>query len=118
MKKLTIVITCKQDDTNKARIAAVDPAIEIVDASQLHGAEQEGDFNRKDEFDKILARAVVTYGLLPPKELVKRAPNLKWVQTVLAGLDQELYEGIFRSPALVTIPAVCTASRPRSWCSP
>ncbi|MGD8540227.1 MAG: hypothetical protein PVI66_16060 [Candidatus Aminicenantes bacterium] len=76
MKKLTIVITCKLDDTNKARIAAADPAIEIVDASQLHGAEQEGDFNHRDEFDRILARTDVTYGLLPPKELVKRAPNL------------------------------------------
>lgn len=102
MKKLTIVITCKLDDTNKVRIAAVDPAIEIVDASQLHGAEQEGDFNRKDEFDRILARADVTYGLLPPKELVKRAPNLKWAQTVLAGVDQEIYEDIFRSSAIVT----------------
>ncbi len=102
MKKLTVVITCKLDETNKARIASVSPTLETVDASPFHNAEQEGDFSRKDEFDKILAGADIVYGLLPPKDLVKRAPKLKWVQTVLAGVDQEIYEEIFSSPVIVT----------------
>jgi phosphoglycerate dehydrogenase-like enzyme len=102
MDKLTIVITCKLDDSNKARIAAVSPLFKVVDAAEVNAAEQGGDYSRKAEFDAILSRADIVYGLLPPEDLIGRAPRLKWIQTVLAGVDQEIYADIFKSPVIVT----------------
>ena len=48
--------------------------IVVNDPSSILGVK--GVARCSDEFDRILARTDVTYGLLPPKELVKRAPNL------------------------------------------
>ena len=102
MKKYTIVTTCKLSDSNKDSIAAINPMIEIIDAFHLHNAEQEGDFSRKAEFDAILAGADIVYALLPPVNLINRAPKLKWIQTALAGVDQEVYDDIFHSAVVVT----------------
>ena len=71
-------------------------------AAELAKAERHGDFSSSEKFDAILAEAEIINGFWPSKNVVKRAPKLKWVNSMLAGVDYALYSDIFASPVIVT----------------
>ncbi len=102
MRQLNVIITRPLEEECIKQITAVSPDIKIWDASDLAMAEQSGDITAKEEFDKMLAQAEVLYGFRPPKDIVTRAPKLKWLQTMLAGVDYSLYADILKSPIIVT----------------
>jgi phosphoglycerate dehydrogenase-like enzyme len=84
------------------QIGSVGPGIIVRDATELVAAELRDDFSGKQELDKLLAWAEVIYGLLLPKDLPTRAPNLKWVQMMSAGVDRLTRNEIWQSPVLIT----------------
>jgi len=102
MGQLNIVIARPVEEECLREIMAVSPEIKLWDASDLATAEQSGDFTSKEKFDAMLAQAEVVYGFWPPRNVVARAPKLKWVQSMLAGVDHSIYADIFQSPVVVT----------------
>lgn len=90
------------------RIAAVSTNIKVHDASALWISagrkilvEQKGDA-LQEKRDILLARADIIYGLSIPENVIVRAPKLKWIQTMLAGVDHFLNADIVRSHIIVT----------------
>jgi phosphoglycerate dehydrogenase-like enzyme len=56
----------------------------------------------KEKYDAILAQAEVVYGLMPPKNVIARAPNLRWIQAMLAGVDHFINADVIQSQIVVT----------------
>ncbi len=75
------------------RISAASPKIELRYVS---------DVAPEEELDALLARAEVIYGFAPPQNVIARAPKLKWIQTMIAGVDHFLDADIVQSPVIVT----------------
>ena len=84
------------------RIALAGPGINVIDASELAVAEFQGDSAAKGKLDAMLAEAEVIYGLILPQNLLTRAPRLKWVQTMSAGVDRFARMDIWQSPVIIT----------------
>ncbi len=84
------------------QIGLVSPRINVSDASALAGAEFRGDSSGKEKLDALLAKADVIYGLIPPKDLLARAPRLKWIQVTSAGVDRLRDTDIWRSGITIT----------------
>ena len=57
------------------------------------------------QLDAILGDAEIFFGFPPPPDLIARAPNLIWIQDILAGVE------VFLSPSIVASPVVLTNSR-------
>jgi phosphoglycerate dehydrogenase-like enzyme len=83
-------------------IREVDPIVEVVDASPLVMAEIHNSNSGKDKLDYILARADIIFGLKLPRNLASRAPNLKWVQMMSAGVDQLRHTDLWHSKVIIT----------------
>jgi D-2-hydroxyacid dehydrogenase (NADP+) len=90
------------DDDNLHRIGEVSPKIVVKDASSLIVAEFQGDNSQKEKLDKILAKADILFGLILPKDLLARAPKLKWLQMMSAGVDRLRDTEIWRSKVTIT----------------
>ncbi len=92
------------NDDNIRRIAEINPAINVKDASVLMTAERQGDNSEKRSLDNILAEADVIFGfgLMLPKNLLSRAPNLKWLQLMSAGADRLRDTEIWQSKLTIT----------------
>jgi D-2-hydroxyacid dehydrogenase (NADP+) len=101
MGQLNIVITRPLEEDCLREIMAVSPETQLWDASDLVAAEQRGDFTSREKLDAMLAHAEVIYGW-PPQNVITRAPNLKWIQSLSAGLDYSSFADIYKSPVTVT----------------
>ena len=86
-------------------IETVSPRIKFRDVSELVQAELKGDPAAKRQLSAILADAEIFFGFPPPPDLIARAPNLKWIQDILAGVE------MFLNPAVVASPVVLTNAR-------
>jgi len=84
------------------RIALAGPGINVWDASELAVAEYRGDSTAREKLDAMLAETEVIYGLILPQNLLTRAPRLKWVQTMSAGVDRFARMDIWQSPVTIT----------------
>jgi phosphoglycerate dehydrogenase-like enzyme len=84
------------------RIRAVSPRISVKDASTLVFAELHGDKSEKEKLNALLAETEVIFGLIPPKNIIARAPKLKWMQTVSAGVDRHQGTDIWKSDVIIT----------------
>ena len=110
MKSLSVVVVTPSfertlptaDKETLRQIGSVSPAIKVTDASALAAAEFHGDTSGKEKLDAILAKADVVYGLIPPKDLLTRAPRLKWIQMMSAGVDRLRGTDIWQSNLTVT----------------
>ena len=78
------------------------PGVKVTDGSILINSELHGDFSRKAEADALLADTDVIFGFVPPKDIMKRAPHLKWFQATSAGVDRHIGTEIWQSKALIT----------------
>jgi phosphoglycerate dehydrogenase-like enzyme len=65
-------------------------------------AELRGDKSQQSELDALLAKAEVLFGFIPPQNITKRAPNLKWFQAISAGVDRHRDTEIWRSRITIT----------------
>jgi len=84
------------------RIGKVNPNINVKDASALVAAEFNGDDSSKKELDALLSRADIIFGLFPPQEIMTRAPRLKWLQMMSAGVDRLRGSDIWQSEVIIT----------------
>lgn len=84
------------------QIRLVSPIITVKDASTLVAAELRGDISVKENLDKLLVDTDVIFGLVLPRDLLTRAPRLKWVQTMSAGVDRLASHEIWQSPVMIT----------------
>ena len=90
------------DEEILKRIRSVSPKIKVTDASTLVFTELRGDDAKKDELDALLAKTDVLYGFVPPKNVLSRAPRLKWMQATSAGIDRHQDTEIWRSKVVLT----------------
>jgi phosphoglycerate dehydrogenase-like enzyme len=84
------------------RIRSVSPEIKVKDAAALVAAEFRGDNSQKKKLDSLLAWAHVIFGLAAPPDTVARAPNLKWIQVISAGVDRWMATDVWNSPVILT----------------
>ncbi len=84
------------------RIRAVSPGISVKDASTLVFAEFNRDESGKEKLDALLAETEVIFGFIPPKNIIARAPKLKWMQAVSAGVDRHQGTEIWKSDVIMT----------------
>ncbi len=83
-------------------IEAVDSCIRFQDVAELVHAEEKGDSSASQKMDAILSETEIIFGFPPPRNLIARAPKLKWVQTPLAGVDAFLVPDIISSQVVLT----------------
>ena len=102
VESVNVLVIAPIGDECLRQIANISPRIKVVDASDLFRAEQEGDFTSKAQFDALLAEAEVIYGLRLPQNVFARAPKLKWVQVMLAGVDRFLDNEFLQSSVTMT----------------
>ncbi len=102
MKLLNVLVTVPLDEESFHQIANLSPEIRVTDVSALVQAEYEGDFSSKDKLDESLDKAEIVYGFTFPKNLIARAPKLKWIQSMSAGMEHILDSEIVSSHVVVT----------------
>jgi phosphoglycerate dehydrogenase-like enzyme len=90
------------DNENLRQIGLVSPEINVKDASALAFDEIRGENAAKEKLDALLAEAEVIYGLILPNNLLERAPKLKWIQMMSAGVDRLKDTDIWRSRVIIT----------------
>ena len=83
-------------------IRAVAPKIKVKDGTALAMAEINGDNSQKKELDTLLAWADVIFGLMAPPNTIARAPRLKWIQVISAGVDRWIDTDVWRSRVILT----------------
>ena len=84
------------------QISCVSSKLNVIDGSIPAMAEFRNKPDGKEEFNALLAEAEVIYGLFLPRDMVARAPRLKWVQTMSAGVDRFASMDIWESPVILT----------------
>jgi phosphoglycerate dehydrogenase-like enzyme len=110
MKTLNIAVVisaARRDDPQLGNpllelIKKVDPSIRVTDASALAAGQLRGDAEAKAKMDALLAETEILVGFVPPQDLLKRAPKLKWVQLMSAGADGVTRSEIWQSNITIT----------------
>ncbi|MBI4496398.1 MAG: D-2-hydroxyacid dehydrogenase [Chloroflexi bacterium] len=107
--KLTVLVGIRLPEALRQRIAAVDPRLDVIDASEGWRADfaRRRPLNPQEEralelFNEQLERADIYFNLGPPDHLLARAPRLKWVHLAATGIDQLLGTPLLDSPLLIT----------------
>ena len=83
-------------------IRSVSPGIKVRDGAALAMAERAGDHSGKKKLDALLAWADVIYGLRAPQNTVARAPKLRWIQVISAGVDRWIGTDVWQSRVILT----------------
>ena len=83
-------------------IANVSPIIMVTDASEFLAQEQRGDSTSEREFDAVLKDADIMFGARLPNNVLIRAPRLKWVQMMGAGVERVLNPDMVKSSVIMT----------------
>ena len=102
MGPVNVLINAPIGDELLLQITNVSPRIRLSNVYELARAEQSGDFARKDELDALLAEAEVIYGFRLPNDVIARAPKLKWIQVMSAGVDRFLDIEFQQSSVIMT----------------
>ncbi len=90
------------DQETLKKISGISPRIHVKDVSSLVAAEFRGDNSSKKELNTLLARADVIFGLIPPQDILIRAPRLEWIQMMSAGVDRLRATEIWQSEVTIT----------------
>jgi len=121
MEKLHILVTAPLEEADVERIAAVDPRVKVTYAMEKVRAElgltptQALPYGRpmwqreltpeeaSKALDRMLADTEVIFGWRLPLNLLSRAPHLRWVQGIGAGVDLLVGStGLLQSDVIVT----------------
>jgi len=90
-------------EKNMKKITALGKEVNLKDGSVLFTEELAGNAAHKADFDALLAKADVLLARSLPADVIKRSPNLKWIQMTFAGM-----ESIVKDKALVDSPVKLT----------
>jgi len=102
MEVVEVLVTTPMDEECMRLITTISPKINLRDVSGFVDAEKRGDFSSREQFDAHLAEAEIIYGSDTPKNVIARAPKLKWIQTPDAGVEELLGSAIVESSVIVT----------------
>ncbi|MFW6125795.1 MAG: D-2-hydroxyacid dehydrogenase [Chloroflexota bacterium] len=102
VRPINVLVTSKIPDECLQAIAAVSEAVRLTDASDTFRAESSGDPAARKELDELLSQTEVIFGLRLPPGVPTRAPRLKWVQLMSAGVDRFLTADVVESPVVLT----------------
>jgi D-2-hydroxyacid dehydrogenase (NADP+) len=101
-----VLVVNKIDDEGLKQISSVSPRVKVLTSWQYWDAQDttSGKVTDSDapEFNEMLAKAEVIVGFRPPSNVLNRAPRLKWIHTILAGVDHFLDKDIAASNIFVT----------------
>ncbi len=86
---IKVVVTTPLDEQILQKIQGISDRIRVDQVSPWVLAERKGDLSHQEKLDLLLGQAEVLYGWIHhfPKRLPERAPRLKWIQTMSAGVD-------------------------------
>ncbi|HSW57087.1 MAG TPA: D-2-hydroxyacid dehydrogenase [Dehalococcoidales bacterium] len=106
MKRINVLTLIPLPNSIMAKIKAVSPRLNVIDASPLMPhfppLNEPPDPQKEAQLDTLLAEAEILFGFSFPRGVVARAPELKWVQTVSAGVDRTLTPDIAASRVTLT----------------
>ena len=102
MRQLNIMITRAVETEVIKQIEDIGPWVKVTCAGDLMEAENKGDISATAKLDKMLKDTEVIYGFWAPKNVLNRAPNLKWMHTMLAGVENLLTPEIVKSGIIIT----------------
>jgi D-2-hydroxyacid dehydrogenase (NADP+) len=103
MESLNILVVAPDFDKEcRHLIRSVSPTIKIKDGAALAEAEWKGDFSRKAKLTSLLSWADVLFCLVAPRDTIARAPKLKWIQVISAGVDRWQDTDVWNSNVLIT----------------
>ena len=102
MDSVNILVTASIGEECLERITATSPRVKLWAVSDLMRAERAGDTSATEQLDALLAEAEIIYGFRLPENSLTRAPKLKWVQVMSAGVDRFLDSEFRRSPVILT----------------
>jgi D-2-hydroxyacid dehydrogenase (NADP+) len=106
MDNVNVVLLIPVTPLNQSQIQAVSPRLNIIDASPLMPRllpdQNPPGPSAEQELDRRLAQAEILYGFRFPPHIVSRAPRLKWMQAVSAGVEQVLTAEIAASQVILT----------------
>ena len=102
MESINVLVTSVIGNECLQQIAEVSPKIKLTDVSGLLRAENRGDSASKEKLDALLSQAEVIFGLRLPQNVIARAPHLKWIQLMSAGVDRFLDAPMVQSPVILT----------------
>jgi phosphoglycerate dehydrogenase-like enzyme len=96
-KPVNVLVTSDIGEHNFNYVVNLSPRISVKDASPMVQAELNGDSSSKTKLDALLAETEVIYGCWShhpgsdlPLNLIPRAPRLKWIHSLSAGVDSFL----------------------------
>jgi len=84
------------------KIASISPHVRVTDASDFLAREQRGDSRSRHDFDALLNNTDVIFAMRLPQNILKRAPRVKWIQMMAAGVEIVLDNDMLNSPVILT----------------
>jgi D-2-hydroxyacid dehydrogenase (NADP+) len=102
MKPVNILVAADIGEECLHQIAAVSSRVKVQDIFELSRLDYRGDPAARKQLDALLAGAEVIFAFRLPRDLLARAPNLKWVQVTSAGVDRFLAGELRQSPVMLT----------------
>jgi phosphoglycerate dehydrogenase-like enzyme len=104
--QLNVLIVTKLDEESIKKISNISPRINLKFSYPAWSAEDVyppcDTENDSEALDELLSDTEVIFGFWPPKNVVKRAPKLRWIQTTLAGVNKFLNADLVRSDIIIT----------------
>lgn len=102
MDSVNVLVTSVLDDACRQQITQVSSRVRLTDVAELSRAAHNGDLVARGRLDALLAEAEVIYGIRLPENVFSRAPRLKWIQVMSAGVDFFLDAEMLASPVILT----------------
>ena len=99
---IKIISTLSLDENLVYQITSIDRRIRLINISDLMMAEMQGDASAREKQDAPLAEAEIIYGFGLPSDVINRAPKLKWIQTISAGVDRYINDDLRNSRVILT----------------
>ncbi|MCX6012472.1 MAG: D-2-hydroxyacid dehydrogenase [Chloroflexi bacterium] len=87
IRQINVFVTTTIAEENLQRIRDVGSEVKLTSVAALFRGERHGEAEAIKKLAVILPGAEVIFGLRYPENIIKRAPNLKWIQVMLAGVD-------------------------------
>jgi phosphoglycerate dehydrogenase-like enzyme len=95
MTKINIVTTAPFAQELIEQIESVSPNVKVCDISSLDPADRK-------KLDSILAQTDIIFGIGPPPDVLKRAPRLKWIHCMYAGVNHFITPEMSKSGVIIT----------------
>ncbi|MBA7479632.1 Glyoxylate/hydroxypyruvate reductase B [subsurface metagenome] len=102
METVHVLVTSNIGDDYLRQLAAVSPRVKVTNINPLLRAEHSGDKNAENRVNALLSEAEILFGLRLPRDIVSRAPKLKWIQAMSAGVEGYLGTELIASPIVIT----------------